>query len=238
MNSGAAAGASAGAGGAGAGTGTKLMLGLGAIGIVVGILVMILGAGSIGDADKWRPTDDVYLENSQGETVNFIHIQEGNGDSIAVFVSDDVRCDDFTLEIQGGEAGWKAFTCIDEEGRSLPSGYGDDPEGWLHLGTIVEVEDGVEYTITTSHDVVLVGWEVIDGLIRGFVGGLAAICGGPTFLCCGLLFLVIGGIMAVTSSGNKLQTQIEITPSVEVDSNKEEEEYDKGDNKWYEDDSS
>jgi len=50
-------------------TGTKLMLGLGAIGIVVGILVMVLGAGSIGDASKWRPTDDVYLENSQGETV-------------------------------------------------------------------------------------------------------------------------------------------------------------------------
>ena len=46
-------------------TGTKLMLGLGAIGIVVGILVMVLGAGSIGDADNWRPTDDVYLENSQ-----------------------------------------------------------------------------------------------------------------------------------------------------------------------------
>ena len=220
--------------------GTKVTLGLGGIGIVIGILVMILGADSIGDADKWRPTDDVYLENSQGETVSFIHIKEGNGDSIAVFVSDDVRCDDFTLEIQGGEAWWKVDTCVNVEGRSLPSGYEDDPEGWLHLGTIVEVEDGVEYTISTSHDVVLVGWEVIEGVVGEFLGGLAAICGGPTFLCCGLLFLVIGGIMAVTSSGTKTQTQIEITPSVEVDSNKEEEteEYDKEEKKWYEDDSS
>ena len=221
-------------------TGTKLMLGLGAIGIVVGILVMVLGAGSIGDAVNWRPTDDVYLENSQGETVSFIHIQEGNGDSIAVFVSDDVRCDDFTLEIQGGEAWWKADTCIDVEGRSLPIGYGDDPEGWLHLGTIVEVKDGVEYTITTSHDVVLVGWEVLEGVVGDFLGGLAAICGGPTFLCCGLLFLIIGGVMAVTSSGTKTQTQIEITPSVEVDSenNELEDGYDKDDKKWYDDDSS
>ncbi|MEL0212878.1 MAG: hypothetical protein VXA41_00555 [Euryarchaeota archaeon] len=220
--------------------GTKVTLGLGAIGIVIGILLMILGAGSIGDADKWRPTDDVYLENSQGETVSFIHIKEGNGDSIAVFVSDDVRCDDFTLEIQGGEAWWKVDTCVNVEGRSLPSGYEDDPEGWLHLGTIVEVEDGVEYTISTSHDVVLVGWEVIEGVIGEFLRGLAAICGGPTFLCCGLIFLVIGGIMAVTSGGNKTQTQIEITPSVEVDSNKEEEaqEYNKDEKKWYEDDSS
>ena len=41
-------------------TGTKLMLGLGAIGIVVGILVMILGAGSAGDAVNWRPTAVSY----------------------------------------------------------------------------------------------------------------------------------------------------------------------------------
>ena len=210
-------------------TGTKLMLGLGAIGIAIGILVMVLGAGSIGDAGNWRPTDDVYLENSQGETVSFIHIQEGNGNSVAVFVSDEVRCDDFTLEIQGGEAWWKADMCIDVDGRSLPSGYGDDPEGWLHLGTIEEVEDGAEYTITTSHDVVLVGWEAIEGVLGDFLGGLLAICGGPTFLCCGLFFLLIGGIMAVTSGGTKTQTQIEITPSVEVDSenNELEDGYDK-----------
>ena len=221
-------------------TGTKLMLGLGAIGIVVGILVMVLGAGSIGDASKWRPTDDIYLENSQGETVSFIHIQDGNGKSVAVFVSDEVRCDDFTLEIQGGEALWKADTCIDKEGRSLPFGYEDDPEGWLHLGTIVELEDGVEYTITTSHDVVLVGMEDVAEVIGDFLGGLAAICGGPTFLCCGLLFLIIGGVMAVTSSGTKTQTQIEITPSVEVDSqnNELEDGYEKDDKKWYDEDSS
>ena len=116
--------------------GTKVTLGIGAIGIVVGILLMILGAGSIGDADKWRPTDDVYLENSQGETVSFIHIEEGNGDSVAVFVSDEVRCDDFTLEVQGGEAFWKAFTCIDVEGRSLPLGMKMTPKGGCILAPL------------------------------------------------------------------------------------------------------
>ncbi len=147
-----------------------------------------------------------------------------------VFVTDDIRCDDFTLEIQGGEAWWKADTCIDVEGRSLPMGYADDPEGWLHLGTIVELEDGVEYTITTSHDVVLVGWEVIEGLFGDFLGGLAAICGGPTFLCCGLIFLLIGIVMALTQKGNeKTETRIEINQ--EIDSVK-------GDKNWYDDGSS
>ena len=122
----------------------------------------------------------------------------------------------------------------------MPFGYEDDPEGWLHLGTIVELEDGVEYTITTSHDVVLVGMEDVAEVIGDFLGGLAAICGGPTFLCCGLLFLVIGGVMAVTSSGTKTQTQIEITPSVEVDSqnNELEDGYEKDEKKWYDEDSS
>ena len=149
--------------------GTKVTLGIGAIGIVIGILVMILGAGSIGDADKWRPTDDVYLENSQGETVSFIHIKEGNGDSIAVFVSDDVRCDDFTLEIQGGEAWWKVDTCVNVEGRSLPSGYEDDPEGWLHLGcTIYKLRDGVEYKFQPVTTLFSAGWEVIEGVVGVF----------------------------------------------------------------------
>ena len=210
-------------------TGTKVTVGIGAVMIIGGILVMVLGAGAFGGAEDWRPTDDIFWEGERG-TGSFVHVEEGVGTDLAVFVTDDIRCDDFTLEIQGGEAWWKADTCIDVEGRSLPMGYADDPEGWLHLGFIVELEDGVEYTITTSHDVVLVGWEVIEGVFGDFFGGLAAICGGPTFLCCGLIFLLIGIVMALTQKGNeKTETRIEINQ--EIDSVK-------GDKNWYDDGSS
>ena len=46
--------------------------------------------------------------------------------------------------------------------------------------------------------------------------------------------MVVGGLLAVTSGGNKPQTQIQINPSVEVDANNEEneDEYDKGQESW------
>ena len=208
-------------------TGTKLMLVLGAIGIVVGILVMILGAGAVGGAEDWRPTDDIFWEGERG-TDSFVHFEEGVGSYVVVMVTDDIRCDEFTLEIEGGMASWEQDRCVED--GTLPSGHEDDPEGWLHLGTIKGLEDGVEYTITTSHDVVLVGWEVIEGLFGDFLGGLAAICGGPTFLCCGLIFLLIGIVMALTQKGNeKTETRIEINQ--EIDSVK-------GDKNWYDDGSS
>ena len=87
-------------------TGTKLMLGLGAIGIVVGILVMILGAGAVGGAEDWRPTDDIFWEGERG-TDSFVHFDEGVGSYVVVMVTDDIRCDEFTLEIEGGMASWE-----------------------------------------------------------------------------------------------------------------------------------
>ena len=208
-------------------TGTKVTVGIGAVMIIGGILVMVVGAGALGGADKWSPTDDIFWEGESG-TGSFVHVEEGVGSYVVVMVTDDIRCDEFTLEIEGGMASWEQDRCV-EDGK-LPSGYEDDPEGWLHLGTIKGLEDGEEYTITTSHGVVLVGGEVIEELIGDILGGLAAICGGPTFLCCGLIFLLIGIVMALTQKGNeKTETRIEINQ--EIDSVK-------GDKNWYDDGSS
>ncbi len=187
-------------------TGAKVLVGVGSFIIIIGILVMAWGFSSAGGVEKWNPTDDIFWEGESG-TGSFVHFEEGVGTDLFVFVTDDVRCDDFTLEIEGGNTRWEQDQCV-EDGK-LPSGHGDDPEGWLHIGTIKGLEDGVEYTITTSHDVVLVGWEVIEELIGSLVGGLVGICGGPSFLCCGLIFLVVGAILAFTQKDNqKRETKI------------------------------
>ena len=201
-------------------TGTKVTVGIGAVMIIGGILVTVLGAGALGGAGDWRPNDDIFWEGERG-TGSFVHIEEGVGSYVVVMVTDDIRCDEFTLEIEGGMASWEQDRCV-EDGK-LPSGYEDDPEGWLHLGTIKGLEDGEEYTITTSHGVVLVGGEVIEELIGDILGGLAAICGGPTFLCCGLIFLLIGIVMAFTQKGEeKTYTKIEIDQAIDVLYDKQE----------------
>ena len=70
--------------------------------------------------------------------------------------------------------------------------------------------------------------------MTGLLAGILGIGGGISCICCGVGIMVVGGLLAVTSGGNKPQTQIQINPSVEVDSNNEEneDEYDKGQESW------
>jgi len=201
-------------------TGTKVTVGIGTVMIIGGILGLSWGVNAVGGTEDWRPTDDIFWEGESG-TDSFVHVEEGVGSYVLVLVTDDIRCDEFTLEIEGGMASWEQDRCV-EDGK-LPSGYEDDPEGWLHLGTIKGLEDGEEYTITTSHGVVLVGGKIIEELIGDIFGGYAAICGGPTFLCCGLIFLLIGIVMALTQKRNeKTETRIEINQEIDFPYDKQE----------------
>jgi hypothetical protein len=211
-------------------TGAKVMVGIGAFMLIGGILATIMGFGSVVEADGWGPTDDVYFEVTGSDSRDglgvFTHVEDGNGSALHVFVSDEVRCDDFTLQIEGGEAKWMANYCI-EDGK-LPMGYVDDPEGWLHLGSIIDLEDSIEYEFEVSHDVVLVSSDVINEIIGSFFAGLAGICGGPTFLCCGLFFLVIGIVMAITQKDTqKTETKIVINQEIEAGSESTKFSYDK-----------
>ena len=106
------------------------------------------------------------------------------------------------------------------------------------MGAISGLEQGVSYNITTSNEFSAVSEDLIIEIVEGVFGAIFGIGGGVGCICCGIIILIIGGIMALTSGGNKTQTQIEITPSVEVDSNKREEEYNGGDEKWWDEDDS
>ena len=218
--------------------GTKVTIGIGALFLLAGIGLTFVGGSSASGIEDFDVEEDrVWVGNSG------IYVHEISDDVVLIFVSDDVRCDEFDMQISredGGESkvAYKHDDCTSD--GSMPAEHSDDPAGWYHMGAIRGLEQGVSYNITTSDEFSAVSEDLILEIIGGVFGAIFGIGGGVGCICCGVVILIIGGIMAVTSGGNKSQTQIEITPSVEVDSNKEEEaeEYDKEEKKWYEEDSS
>ena len=218
--------------------GTKVTIGIGALFLLAGIGLTFVGGSSASGIEDFDVEEDRVWAGNSG-----IYVHEISDDVVLIFVSDDVRCDEFDMRISredGGESkvAYKHDDCTSD--GSMPAEHSDDPAGWYHMGAIRGLEQGVSYNITTSDEFSAVSEDLILEIIGGVFGAIFGIGGGVGCICCGVVILIIGGIMAVTSSGNKSQTQIEITPSVEEDSNKEEkvEEYNKEEKKWYEDDSS
>ena len=218
--------------------GTKVTIGIGALFLLAGIGLTFVGGSSASGIEDFDVEEDrVWVGNSG------IYVHEISDDVVLIFVSDDVRCDEFDMRIsrEDGEESKVAYKHDDcTSDGSMPAEYSDDPAGWYHMGAISGLEQGVSYNITTSDEFSAVSEDLILEIIGGVFGAIFGIGGGVGCICCGVVILIIGGIMAVTSGGNKTQTRIEITPSVEVDYNKEEEaqEYNKDEKKWYEDDSS
>ena len=218
--------------------GTKVTIGIGALFLLAGIGLTFVGGSSASGIEDFDVEEDRVWAGNSG-----IYVHEISDDVVLIFVSDDVRCDEFDMRISredGGESkvAYKHDDCTSD--GSMPAEHSDDPAGWYHMGAIRGLEQGVSYNITTSDEFSAVSEDLILEIIGGVFGAIFGIGGGVGCICCGVVILIIGGIMAVTSGGNKSQTQIEITPSVEEDSNKEEkvEEYNKEEKKWYEDDSS
>ena len=213
--------------------GTKVTIGIGALFLLAGIGLTFLGGNNAAGIEDFDVEEDRVWYGTSG-----IYVHEISDDVVLIFVSDDVRCDEFDMqisrEVEGdSEVVYKHDDCTSD--GSMPAGYSDDPPGWYHMGAISGLEQGVSYNITTSNEFSAVSEDLIIQIVEGVFGAIFGIGGGVGCICCGIIILIIGGIMALTSGGNKTQTQIEITPSVEVDSNKREEEYNEGDEKWWDD---
>ena len=119
-----------------------------------------------------------------------------------IFVSDEVRCDEFTLNVSVIEGdsdqkvGYTADWCT-EDGK-LPAGYADDPDGWLHMGAVRGLESGGSYEFVSEDNLIAVPEGVIIELIESVVGGIFGALGGGSCACCGLLIMLLGLILAFT----------------------------------------
>ena len=176
----------------------KLTLGVGVGLLVLGILLGGLGARGVGSATDWSVEEEAVWSGSTG-----VHNHTNARDGVLyIFVSDEVRCDEFTLNVSVIEGdsdqkvGYTADWCT-EDGR-LPVGYEDDPDGWLHMGAVRGLESGGSYEFVSEDNLIAVPEGVILDLIGGLVGGIFGALGGGSCACCGLLILLLGLILAFT----------------------------------------
>ena len=176
----------------------KLTLGVGVGLLVLGILLGGLAARGVGAATDWSVEEEAVWSGSSG-----VHDHTDARDGVLyIFVSDEVRCDEFTLNVSVIEGdsdqkvGYTADWCT-EDGK-LPAGYADDPDGWLHMGAVRGLESGGSYEFVSEDNLIAVPEGVILDLIGGFVGGIFGALGGGSCACCGLLIMFLGLILAFT----------------------------------------
>ena len=176
----------------------KLTLGVGVGMLVLGILLGGLGARGVGSATDWSVEEEAVWSGSSGV---YDHTDARDG-VLYIFVSDEVRCDEFTLNVSviEGDSDQKAGYTADEctEDGKLPKGYEDDPSGWLHMGAVRGLESGGSYEFVSEDYLIAVPEGVIIELIESVLGGIFGALGGGSCACCGLLILLLGLILAFT----------------------------------------
>jgi hypothetical protein len=180
----------------------KIFLGLGLLITLAGVVLAIGGGSTLSDAGDWDVEEKSDFSGTAGVTTYSF------SDEIIVMVSDDVRCDEFTFTMTN-ESGEDHVTIDCEEDGEKPYGWEDDPDGWYHMATISAWNyNAGEYTIESNEDYQLVPmWEVVFDEVGEAVGGIFATAGGIGTACCGIFFLLLGGIFALVLKEPK-KTQI------------------------------
>ena len=75
----------------------KVILGIGGVMLAIGILLSALGARGVGSVEGFSVEDDKVWSGSSGV---YVH-QDSSESGLLIFVSDEVRCDEFDLEEPG-----------------------------------------------------------------------------------------------------------------------------------------
>ena len=176
----------------------KVTLGIGVGMLVLGILLGGLGARGVGSATDWSVEEEAVWSGSSG-----VHEHTDAQDGVLlIFVRDEVRCDEFTLNVSviegdSDEKVWYTAGWCTEDGR-LPVGHEDDPDGWLHMGEVRGLESGGSYEFVSEDNLVAIPEGVIREIIESVVGGFFGALGGGSCACCGLLIMLLGLILAFT----------------------------------------
>ena len=182
---------------------TKVTLGIGGFLLLTSVASLVIGGASISDT-SWWDDDSIGDEYWTGETSTSFS-EKLNWDAYyLVYVEEGYEVD---IEIyEGSNGGWGEFESCEE--------YDDCEEydqipGYDYIGEInVDASDDFEIEFTENEG------RSVDVMIRQEkipINSLLGMGGGFCGLCCSLLLLIIGGIMALTLKDKpKVQTTIQI----------------------------
>ena len=203
-------------------TAPKVMLGLGGVLLVIGILAFAIGGAIVSEVSpesedwsgtlKWEGTTPTTYEGEFDWTHTYnVWAEEGSNVQVEVLFG---SSDDRFISCEELDACW----IFDYDG-AIP--------GFEYIGEIWIMNSGT-YTVEFSGD------NNVDVMIRDdeSFGGFLGMMGGGGVCCFGILFLIIGGILATTMKDKpKLQTRIQIDNEMVV-------VQDESNEKWYDQDES
>ena len=183
----------------------KIFLGLGLLITLAGVLLTIGGGSALDDVGEWDVEGKSQFDGPDGTW------EHDGMDWMIIYVSDDVDCETFSVTYtnETGATGYsedEPFFNKEECNADGTAGVDDDPSGYYSVGEF-RGEAG-EYTVDGTHEFYTVGaFEVILEEGGEAVGGFFAAAGGIGTACCGIFFLLLGGIFALVLKEPK-KTQI------------------------------
>ena len=189
----------------------KVFLGLGVVMLVIGMVMAGGGRDSLGDAGDWDPVEKSEFSGTTGSSS---YTYPGGMDKI-VMVRDNVRCDEFTIDMTNQTEENHVKVDCEDDGEK-PRGWEDDPPGWYHMASISPWDySSGEYTIEANANYEIVDvWEILKEEGGEAVGGIMGILGGVGLSGCGVCSLLLGGILAIVLKDPKEPTQIQQPPTV------------------------
>jgi hypothetical protein len=172
---------------------SKIILGIGVVMFIGSGIGMVYGIGGAIDAVESR----TYLE---GESSGTFTVNENESWDIEVYIIHPVDCESVELTIvdsRGGDAIEYNYGCFNE--------YYEDGEMYEHaegerelFASISHETSGMEYTLNSNVEVDIDGTYCDEACIDSLLGGGLGALGGIMGICCSVVVLIVGIILALT----------------------------------------
>ena len=169
------------------------------------IVSMGLGIGDIIDLGE----ENIYLDEQSSGTFT---VNENESWEIEVYIIHPVDCESVDLQIvdSSGNDVAEIYDCAWETHSANDDGdvYSDGSREYY--ATIIHVTPGMEYTLSSNVEVDVAGYYCDEACEEEAISSGIAIAGGFGGICCSVLILIVGIIMAFTLDDSKIYTTMQV----------------------------